>query len=182
MKFEAGWRVWRLGVNPFGVPQLDPPLSNDSYTLPAHWDGKTVMARCIHGCPSPPGPDCTCGLRFYSHTGGFFDKVAVRMAGIRAAEFLRGERLLSPTVISYGTPVGPCYQDPKRGAHGSWRHYWRTGRYDVLALIGWPEYPMHELGVRYGVPTFTFETTRPPAETLRWVADRINQTTEESPA
>lgn len=175
--FDEGWRLWRLGLGPMGAPQLGRPLADDTYTLPARWDGNLVMARCIRGCQSPPGPECTCGIRFYSHTEGFA-QVAERYVNRHAGELLDGRPRLwaAPTVISYGAPVGACYQDPEHGIYGSWRNYWRTGRYDVLALLGWPEYPMDALGARYGnVPVFTFDDTRSPAETLRRVASSVRQ-------
>lgn len=133
------------------------------------------MARCIHGRQVLPGPECTCGIRFYPHTGGLIDKVATRAVGMRADGFLRGEPAYWGTrVFSYGIPVGPCYQDPKTGNHGSWRQYWRTGRYDVLALLAWPEYPLDALAGAHGnVPVFTFGNGRSPTETLRWVASNV---------
>ncbi|SIM22175.1 Uncharacterised protein [Mycobacteroides abscessus subsp. abscessus] len=174
MNFKEGWRIWNFGVSPLGAVQLSSPLVNNSYTLPAVWDGNRVMAQCILGCPSPPGPECRCGIRFYSHTGGFFDKYVERTVAIRTNEILHHRPgYYGANVISYGRPVGPCYQDPKSGEHGSWRHYWRTGRYDVLALLGWPEYPMAALGARYGVPTFTFDSMQSTGEMLERVASSV---------
>ncbi|WP_255789045.1 hypothetical protein [Mycobacteroides abscessus] len=177
MKFDEGWRLWRLGVSPLGVPQLGSPLMNTGhgrgvYALPAVWDGNRVSARCLRGCEWPPGADCECGIRFYSHASGFV-AVAERMRDRHTHELLRprsGSRAL-PTVISYGRPIGPCYHDPEHGINGSWRNYWRAGQYDVLALLGFDEYPMDKLGARYGVPVFTFDNTHSPTETLQRIAD-----------
>ncbi|MEN4420649.1 hypothetical protein [Mycobacteroides chelonae] len=176
MNFEEGWRIWRLGIGPLGAPQLGPPLSDNTYTLPAVWDGNTAMAQCILGCTSLPGPECRCGLRFYPHTEGFV-RIAEGMAARRTDELLHHwpGYWEKPAVISYGVPVGPCYPDPKTGLHGSWRQYWRTGRYEVLALLGWPEYPMQVLGARYGgIPTFSLDTM-PPSELLERVASSVRQ-------
>lgn len=33
--FEEGWGIWRFGASLLGLPLLGPPLSNNTYTLPA---------------------------------------------------------------------------------------------------------------------------------------------------
>lgn len=170
--FKEGWRVWKIRPNQLGVPGLGPMYADDSYTLPARWEGNRAIARCILGCQSPPGPNCRCGIRFYPHTGGLFDTVAERLIQRHNDEVRTGnpEYHGAPIVVSYGMPASPSYQDPKPG----WGQYWRTGSYDVLALLGWPEYPMDVLAARHGnVPTFTFETFRSPTEALRRVANSV---------
>lgn len=177
MEFHEGWRVWRIEWSAVGVPQLGPMYADSSYTLPSYFEENRAMARCILGCASPPGPRCRCGIRFYPHTGGLFDVVVDRLAQRRVEATVRGRSEWStPIVVSYGRPVGPAYKDPKAGEHGSWGMYWRTGRYDIRALIGWPEYPMEFLGTRYGnIPTFTFDCDKSPRETLQQVARAVRE-------
>lgn len=169
-----GWRIWRIETGPLGIPQLGPPLSDSSYTLSTHWEGNQAIARCIQGCPAPPGPQCSCGIRFYPHAQGFLE-YAERIAERRTDELLRHRLGFwgRPMVIGYGRPVGPSYQDPKGGLWGGWHRYWRTGRFDLLALLGWPEYPMIELAARYGrVATFDMSIVPPTLKNLELIASQ----------